>query len=64
MADCRWLRGLVSICLLRKGKYTDSSTRTSFVMNSFVMSHDLMRGQIGSYENEKLLISSFMMTEV
>ena len=33
-------------------------------MNSFVMSHDLMRGQIGSYENEKLLIRSFMMTEV
>ena len=33
----------------------------TMAMNSFVMSHDLMRRQIGSYENERLLIRSFMM---
>ena len=33
-------------------------------MNSFVMSHNLMRGQFGSYANEKSLICSFMMVEM
>ena len=33
-------------------------------MNSFVMSHDLMRGQIGSNGNKRLLIRSFMMAEL
>ena len=33
-------------------------------MNSFVMSHDLMRGQIGSHANKRLWICSFMMAEL
>ena len=33
-------------------------------MNSFVMSHDLMRGQIGSHINKRLLIRSFTMAEL
>ena len=33
-------------------------------MNSFVMSHDLMRDQIGSNGNKRLLIRSFMMAEL
>ena len=33
-------------------------------MNSFVMSHNLMRGQFGSHANERSLICSFMMVEV
>ena len=33
-------------------------------MNSFVMSLDLMRGQIGSHLNDRLFIRSFMMTEL
>ena len=32
-------------------------------INSFFMSHDLIRGQIGSHAN-KMLICSFMMTEL
>ena len=33
-------------------------------MNSFVMSLDLIRGQIGSHSNEILLIRSFMLVEL
>ena len=33
-------------------------------MNSFVMSHDLMRGQIGRHANEKLFICSFTKAEL
>ena len=33
-------------------------------MNSFIMSHDLMRDQIRSHTNEKLLICSFTMAEL
>ena len=33
-------------------------------MNSFVMSRDLIRGQIGSHSNEILLIRSFMLVEL
>ena len=33
-------------------------------MNSFVMSHDLVRGQIGRHANERLFIRSFTMAEL
>ena len=33
-------------------------------MNSFVISHDLIRGQIESDEKKSLLISSFVMAEL
>ena len=33
-------------------------------MNSFVISHDLIRGQIGSDEKKSLLIRSFAMAEL
>ena len=33
-------------------------------MNSFVMSRDLMRGQIGSYTNKILLVHIYIMVEL
>ena len=33
-------------------------------MNSFVMSHNFIKGQIGSHANERLFIRGFTMTEL
>ena len=42
-----------------------STTACNFQnMNSFVMSHELMRGQIGSHVNKRLLIRSFTIAEL
>ena len=45
-------------------KTTTACNFQTMTMNSFVISHDLMRGQIGGHANERLLICSFMMVEL
>ena len=49
---------------LETEKTTTACNFQTMGMSSFVMPHDLMRGQIGSCANKRLLIPSFMMAEL
>ena len=45
-------------------KIANACNFPNMALNSFVVLHDLMRGQIESYVNEGLPICSFMMAEL